>query len=49
MLALLVFVAIHAYTFVGCNGKIDGNLKSGFFISFSVILILVGLIGLVLG
>ena len=37
MLALGITIAVYACTFVGCNEKLDGNAKAGFFVVFGIV------------
>lgn len=48
MLALLVVVVVYACTFVGCNERLDGGAKAGFFAVLAVVVAVVGLLGWVL-
>ena len=40
MIALFVFLSVFACTFVGCNEKLDGSAKAGFFMSYAVVCVL---------
>lgn len=45
MLALGIVAAVYAGTFVGCNERLDGNAKSGFFVAAGIVFAAVLLLG----
>lgn len=49
MLAVLIAVSVLACTFVGFNERVDGNAKAGFFVSFAVIVAVLGFLSWVMG
>lgn len=49
MLAVGIVAAVYICTYVGCNEKIDGNIKAGFFVVFGIIAVVIGLFGWLLG
>ena len=49
MLAVLIVIAVYACTFVGCNERVDGNAKAGFFVCFAVVAGIIGLFSWLMG
>lgn len=49
MLAVLIAASVLACTFVGFNERVGGNAKAGFFVSFVVIVAVLGLLSWVMG
>ena len=48
-MAFLVVVLILAFTFVGCNGKLKPEYKSGFFTVAVILVVLCALLGFLFG
>lgn len=49
MIAVGIVFAVYLCTYIGCNEKIDGNIKAGFFVVFGIICAVVFLFGWLLG
>lgn len=49
MLSLWIVIAVFACTFVGCNEKLDGGAKAGFFVVFGIVAAIIGLGSWLLG
>ena len=42
MLAIGIVLAVYLCTYVGCNAKLDGSAKAGFFVTFAIVAVIIG-------
>lgn len=49
MLAILIVVAVYSCTFVGCNERLDGSSKAGFFVTFGAVMAVAALFSWLMG